>query len=165
MMKRLNIGHIFNLGLIIVIGCLVYLILDYRNELQDLNDYLNENNFYPLILTAYNSHKNQTDDDPHITASGSKTSYQTLGLSRDFISRYNHPDCKGLNYGDTVTIVITKKIIVEDTMNPRYVDRGDAWSDSHKEARIFGIQKGLLIKRKDSRIKIQDKNIKRLKGN
>lgn len=157
-MKYFGFVHFLNLGLIGVIGYLIYLTMNYYNEVKNLNDYLNENNFYPLILTAYNSHRNQTDEQPHITASGSKTSYQTLALSQDFIRNYNRPGCKGLNYGDTVTVVISKKIIIEDTMNSRYSDRGDIWVDDLKEAKQFGKQEGLLIAGKRFTVKVQGNN-------
>jgi 3D (Asp-Asp-Asp) domain-containing protein len=101
-----------------------------------------------MVFTAYNSHVNQTDHQPRLTASGRKTSYQTLALSRDFITKYNYPDNYGFNYGDTVEIYFRKDIIIEDTMNKRYCKRGDIWTESKLEAIKFGRHLGLLVRRK-----------------
>lgn len=112
------------------------------DALDDLVEYLLTFESKQIVLTAYNSHRWQTDDSPHETASGTKTSFQTLALSRDLIRSYNQ---NGITeYGDTVKIVI-KQSIVEDTMNRRYVNRGDVWTDSYTEARKFGKQKAYLI--------------------
>jgi len=139
-----RLSYVLNLILIVLFLSLQREI-SRNNDMAKLLEFIESNTFHPLILTAYNSHINQTDHTPRITASGRKTSYQTIALSRDFIQRYNYPDCKGLNYGDTVTIIMRKQFIVEDTMNQRYTNRGDIWTESKKEALRFGKNKGLLV--------------------
>lgn len=128
--------------------CTISLIQQRECEYMRLMRFIDSNEFHPLILTAYNSHVNQTDNTPHITASGRRTSFQTLALSRDFIFKYNHPDNAGFNYGDTVDVFLHKTMIVEDTMNPRYTKHGDIWTKSKAEAKRFSRREGLLIRRK-----------------
>jgi len=133
--------------LILILG-LIELNLEYDEKLYKFIEFIENNDFYPLVFSAYNSQLNQTQGDPNLTASGTKTSFQTLALSRDLISNYNQPDDNLFNYGDTVTVIFSKKMIVEDTMNKRYVKRGDIWTLNENEAKIFGLQNGILIKKK-----------------
>ena len=98
-----------------------------------------------VIFTAYTSHIWQTDDTPDITASGSRVSFQTLALSRDLIKTYNENGI--VDYGDTVIVVLIKPMIVEDTMNKRFRNRGDIWTANFEEAVKFGITKGFLLYR------------------
>lgn len=143
-MKKTSLA--LNLALIVI----VIWLLQTRNEsrIVGIMDYVDSHEFYPLTITAYNSYLNQTDHRPSLTASGRKTSYQTLALSRDLISRYNHPEASGFEYGDTVTIVLSKEIIIEDTMGRRFRNRANVWTEIKAEAREFGIKQGIMIRRK-----------------
>lgn len=123
-------------------------ILNQRDELLEKYLQLVQHDSKKIVLTAYNSYKWQTDDTPHITASGAKTSYQTLALSRDLIKAYNEHGIA--NYGDTVRIVLIKDFIVEDTMNKRYMNYGDIWTHVYEDAIKFGKQGAYIVfKRKD----------------
>ena len=107
-----------------------------------------------VVLTAYNSLKNQTDDTPFITASGSRTSFKTLALTQDLVTNYLSDDdslIDGISFGDTVHIVIVKSFIVEDVKNKRYLQGGDIWTKNYADAMKFGVRDGYLIyKKKES---------------
>ena len=115
------------------------------SNLDTLYNYLLTHEAKRIILTAYNSHYWQTDSTPFITASGTRTSFQTLALSRDLIRTYNeHAE---LEYGDSVRIFI-KDCLIEDTMNERYKNYGDLWTDSYVEAIKFGKKEAYIIYKK-----------------
>ena len=135
---------------------LAFFVYYYTDEVEELSIKLDESNKLceyllsheakRIVLTAYNSHIWQTDDTPDITASGTKTSYSTLALSRDLIKAYN--DKADLGFGDSVRIFI-KEARIEDTMNRRYKNRGDIWTDNYTQARKFGKKDAWIIYRKE----------------
>lgn len=115
------------------------------DSLENTIEYLTTNECQKIILTAYTSHHSQTDDTPDITASGSRTSFQTLALSQDLISHYNRLDTLGIHFGDTVKVVIVKDCIVEDIMNLRFTNRADIWTVDYDDAIEFGVNEAFLI--------------------
>lgn len=131
------------------------IILEFNQRIKELNAeltkrdklcaYLLEHESKQIILTAYNSLAWQTNEEPEITASGTKTSYSTLALSRDLIKHYNQQ--AELNFGDTVRVII-KDALIEDTMNRRYKNRGDMWTDSYTEAKQFGKKSAWIVYKK-----------------
>jgi len=147
---------ITNFIIIVETLLLAFFVYYYTDEIEELTIKLDENNKLceyllshearRIVLTAYNSHVWQTDDTPDITASGTKTSYSTLALSRDLIKAYN--DKADLDFGDSVRIFI-KNARVEDTMNRRYKNRGDMWTDSYAQARMFGKRDAWIIYKKE----------------
>jgi len=161
---KLKLSLIFNLLLSITVFISVWkagidkkaydtCVLELSREIIAFKEFMDNNEFRELLLTAYNSHVNQTDDTPHITASGAKTSYQTIALSRDLIRHYNNPNTEGFNYGDTVLVIMSKKFIIEDTMHRRHKNRGDIWTCDYDEAIRFGINDGLLVYKNNIAVK------------
>jgi len=100
-----------------------------------------------ILATAYNSTLSQTDKDPFITANGSIADHNTLALSRDLIFAENgQMNRMGYNpegifcFGDTVYVIYVKPVVIKDTMNKRYFNRGDLWTDDYGIARKWGIR-------------------------
>lgn len=84
-----------------------------------------------VVVTAYSSTPEQTDDTPFITASGS---YVRKGIvAANFLplgTKIKLPDI----YGDEI-------FVVEDRMHPRKAYNVDIWFASTSEAKNFGIQR------------------------
>ena len=81
-----------------------------------------------IMVTAYNSLPEQTDDTPFITASGTRTRDGIIAanfLPIGAIVRF--PDV----YGE-------KEFIVEDRMNKRYYYKADIWMAEKQDALNFG---------------------------
>lgn len=108
-----------------------------------------------ILATSYNSTRAQTDDDPHIAASGQYVDGSTIALSRNLIQAENdlmirmgfNPDGV-LRYGDTVYVIYVKHAVVSDAMNRRYTDRVDIWTEDYVTARTWGKRHVLIAKRK-----------------
>lgn len=97
-------------------------------------------NLNQVTFTSYNPVKEQTNDDPFITASGDSVDEWTLAVSRDMLKKH-HPE--GIYaYNDTVYAIIP--LIVRDTMNKRYEKRADILSFSMEISKLFGKRKGYL---------------------
>jgi len=90
--------------------------------------------------TAYNSLPNQTDRTPHITATGTRTRFGVVALSRDLLRKYP--------YGTRIVIedltgryshlLKGRVFIVEDTMHPRKYNQLDIWMSSRSDALNWG---------------------------
>ncbi len=83
-----------------------------------------------IVVTAYNSLEEQTDDTPFITAFGTRTRDGVVAanfLPRN--TRVRFPEV----YGDKI-------FIVEDRMNERYYYRLDIWMEKRDDAIQFGSQ-------------------------
>ncbi len=83
-----------------------------------------------VIVTAYSSTPEQTDDTPFITAAG--TSVREGIIAANFLpfgTKVKLPDL----YGDKV-------FVVEDRMHPRKVYQVDIWFPTYSEAKNFGAQ-------------------------
>jgi 3D (Asp-Asp-Asp) domain-containing protein len=85
-----------------------------------------------VIITAYSSTIQETDESPFLTASGS---YVKEGVAANnllpFGTRIRIPEI----YGDKI-------FIVEDRLNPRVgFYHVDIWFPSHQEAETFGAQR------------------------
>ena len=103
---------------------------------------------YMLKSTAYNSLANQTDRTPFITATGARTRFGVIALSRDML--------RSVPYGSLVRIedlgswssgrgrglynrMLSKVLFqVEDTMHPRKVRTVDVWFYSRSQALQWG---------------------------
>ncbi|GGJ20119.1 3D domain-containing protein [Deinococcus roseus] len=98
-----------------------------------------------LKATAYNSFSGQTDSSPHITATGARTRFGIVALSRDMLRK--------IPYGSKVRIELLGKgasyynrllsqtvFVVEDTMHPRKYGQVDIWMRSSSEARSWGVR-------------------------
>jgi len=98
-------------------------------------------NSKPLVFTAYNALVNQTDDTPNITASNKQIYGGGLALSREMLIPYGYGGAY-IEYGDTVLVML--EMVVEDTMNKRWISRGDVYMINYAEAVQFGHKKGKL---------------------
>lgn len=82
----------------------------------------------PVVVTAYSSTPEQTDDTPFITASGTKVREGIVAAN--FVpmgTKIKLPDL----YGDKI-------FVVEDRMHPRKHYMVDIWFASYTEAKAFG---------------------------
>lgn len=98
-----------------------------------------------LKATAYNSFAGQTDSTPNITATGSRTRFGVVALSRDMLRK--------IPYGSKVKIellgagasyynrMLSQTVFfVEDTMHPRKYGQVDIWMRTMSEARAWGVR-------------------------
>lgn len=112
-----------------------------RNQIVKLQSALHIfTNANPVITTAYNAHRNQTDDSPLITASGDSVSEGSIALSRDLLRVYGRGG--SLSWGDTVYVIMPFK--VTDSMNGRYNNSADIFMHNYANAIAFGRNKGLI---------------------
>jgi len=84
-----------------------------------------------VIITAYSSTVDQTDDTPFITASNTTVRHGIIATNfLPFGTKVKFPEL----YGDEL-------FIVEDRMNKRYTHRVDIWMQERSDAINFGIRK------------------------
>ncbi len=108
--------------------------------------------YFSLKATGYNSLANQTDSTPFITATGARTEFGVIAVSRDLLS-------SDIPYGSLVRIkdlgnyyngrgagkfqnLLDKQelFIVEDTMHKRKKQQIDVWFPKKSEALNWGIR-------------------------
>jgi 3D (Asp-Asp-Asp) domain-containing protein len=108
---------------------------------------------YVLRATAYNSLESQTDSTPDITATGERTRFGIIAVSRDVLS-------SDIPYGSLVRIrdlgnyysgrgagqyqqLLNGQglFIVEDTMHPRKERQVDVWFQELSSARSWGVRR------------------------
>lgn len=108
---------------------------------------------YTLRATAYNSLSSQTDSTPNITATGARTKFGIIAVSRDVLSH-------DIPYGSLVRIrdlgnyyngrgagtyqpLLDQQglFIVEDTMHQRKRQQVDLWFPELGMARLWGIRR------------------------
>ncbi|MFC6591133.1 hypothetical protein ACFP81_03205 [Deinococcus lacus] len=95
-----------------------------------------------LRSTAYNSLASQTDSTPFITATGTRTRFGTVALSRDMLRQFP--------YGTRIRIedlsgrynqLLSGRIfVVEDTMHPRKTRQIDVWMPTRSQALQWGVR-------------------------
>jgi len=96
---------------------------------------------YVVRSTAYNSTPGQTDGSPHITATGTRTRFGVVALSRDLLSfipygsRIRIQDLSGTSYNAMLANTV---FIVEDTMNARMWRKVDVWMGTRSQALNWG---------------------------
>jgi len=97
-----------------------------------------------VTVTSYNSLVGQTDSTPNITATGTRTRYGVVAVSRDLVRAYG--------YGAKLKIVSWNRIngcnpniipantvfIIEDTMNARFSRKIDIWLPTRTQSINFG---------------------------
>lgn len=95
-----------------------------------------------LITTGYSPDMLQTDDTPHITASGDSVSTDTIALSRDLLKAFS--PFGWFEYGDTVLVSTNCREgelrVVKDTMHARKSHQADLFYWTKKEALKHGRQ-------------------------
>jgi 3D (Asp-Asp-Asp) domain-containing protein len=130
----------YKISILLNIVFIIYIFVFYQSNKEYIT-FLNKNTFYDVIISAYNSKINQTDNTPFITANGTKPNNETIALSRDII-------LNKINYGDTITVILIKDFVVTDTMHKRHTNKADIWTKNVIDALKFGKVNGYLIKRK-----------------
>lgn len=90
--------------------------------------------------TAYNSIPNQTDASPFITATGTRTRFGVVALSRDLLRKFPYGTRIRLEdpTGQLNGLLAGRVFIVEDTMHPRKYNHLDVWMSSRSQALQFG---------------------------
>lgn len=106
---------------------------------------------FTLKATAYNSDPSQTDSTPNITATGAKTQFGIIAVSRDLLD-------SSIPYGSLVRIkdlggyyngrgagrfqdlLDSQLFVVEDTMHPRKRNQVDVWFPRLSDAITWGVR-------------------------
>lgn len=110
------------------------------------------NPVFTVRATAYNSLESQTNAQPFITATGARTSWGIIAVSRDLLGA-------DLPYGTLVrltdlgnfhsgrgagayqALLDAKLFVVEDTMHPRKSDQVDLWFADYASAVAWGVRR------------------------
>lgn len=107
---------------------------------------------YLLRATGYNSLRSQTNSQPFITATGAKTRFGIVAVSRDLLggrlpygSLVRIRDLGNFHNGNGVgafqSMLDSQQVfIVEDTMHPRKTDQIDVWFAAYDEAVRWGVR-------------------------
>jgi 3D (Asp-Asp-Asp) domain-containing protein len=98
--------------------------------------------------TAYNSIPNQTDSTPFVTATGARTRFGVVALSRDLLRRIPYGSIvriedmgswtNGRGRGTYNRMLSGVNFIVEDTMHPRKRNTVDVWMPTRRAAIQWG---------------------------
>ncbi|PYE54894.1 3D (Asp-Asp-Asp) domain-containing protein [Deinococcus yavapaiensis KR-236] len=90
--------------------------------------------------TAYNSLANQTDSTPFVTATGTRTRFGVIALSRDLLRLFPYGTRVRLEdlSGQYSNMLRNQIFIVEDTMHPRKANTIDVWMSSRSQALQWG---------------------------
>jgi 3D (Asp-Asp-Asp) domain-containing protein len=98
--------------------------------------------------TAYNSIPNQTDSTPFVTATGARTRFGVVALSRDLLRRIPYGSivriedmgswANGRGRGAYNRMLSGVNFIVEDTMHPRKRNTVDVWMPTRRAAIQWG---------------------------
>jgi 3D (Asp-Asp-Asp) domain-containing protein len=98
--------------------------------------------------TAYNSLSGQTDSSPFVTATGARTRFGVVALSRDLLRRIPYGSivriedlgswASGRGRGTYNRMLSGVNFIVEDTMNARKRNTIDVWMPSRRAAIQWG---------------------------
>jgi 3D (Asp-Asp-Asp) domain-containing protein len=103
---------------------------------------------FVLKSTAYNSHPSQTDRTPFITATGARTRFGVIALSRDMLRSVPYGSlvriedmgswASGRGRGQYNRMLSGVLFQVEDTMHPRKLRTVDVWFGSRSQAIQWG---------------------------
>lgn len=111
------------------------------------------NPVYVVRATGYNSMASQTDPTPHITATGERTRFGVIAVSRDLLgqslpygSLVRLTDLgnyySGRGYGRFQSLLDGQGLfVVEDTMHQRKRDQVDIWFGDYASAVNWGVRK------------------------
>jgi 3D (Asp-Asp-Asp) domain-containing protein len=101
--------------------------------------------------TAYNSTPGQTDSSPYQTATGARTRFGIVALSRDLLRRIPYGSrvlledmgswAQGRGRGRYNAILSRVVFVVEDTMHPRKTATMDVWFPAHHQAVQWGVRR------------------------
>ncbi len=100
--------------------------------------------------TGYNSLSSQTDRTPHVTATGARTRFGIIAVSRDLLrtipygSRVRLEDMgswSGGGRGKYSQMLSEMVFVVEDTMHPRKSGTIDVWFPARRQAIQWGVRR------------------------
>ena len=105
-----------------------------------------------LRATAYNSLADQTDDTPFITATGARTRWGIVAVSRDLLGgtlpygslvrlRDQGTFFGGRGEGTYDALLADTTFVVEDTMHPRKTQQVDVWFAEKRQALAWGVRR------------------------
>lgn len=99
---------------------------------QEAKKAVAESKIVTVVVTAYSSTPDQTDDTPFITASGT---HVRSGIAASSFLPFGAKVKLPKAFGDKI-------FVIEDAMNSRYKgqNRIDVWFESYEEARAFGVR-------------------------
>ncbi len=108
---------------------------------------------FVVRATAYNSMESQTNAQPHVTATGTRTRWGIIAVSRDLLGfdlpygslvrlrdlgNYHN----GRGFGAYQSLLDgTNLFVVEDTMHPRKVNQIDLWFADYASAVNWGVRR------------------------
>lgn len=108
---------------------------------------------FKLRATGYNSHESQTDSTPDITATGARTRFGIVAVSRDLLggdlpygSLVRIRDLGNFHTGNGVgafqSVLDSQQLfVVEDTMHARKRGQIDVWFASYRDAVNWGVRR------------------------
>lgn len=106
---------------------------------------------FTLRATAYNSLRGQTDSTPFVTATGARTRWGVVALSRDMLRRIPYGSkikiedlgsfSSGRGRGAFNRTLSQTVFVVEDTMHPRKSAQVDVWFPARSQALSWGVRK------------------------
>lgn len=107
---------------------------------------------FELRTTAYNSMVSQTNAQPFITATGARTDWGIVAVSRDLLGsdlpygsllrlRDLGAYANGANPGQYQALLDAHLFVVEDTMNIRKRQQLDIWFDDYASALAWGVRR------------------------
>jgi 3D (Asp-Asp-Asp) domain-containing protein len=110
------------------------------------------NPVFTVRATAYNSLESQTNSQPFITATGARTSWGIIAVSRDLLgsdlpygSLVRLTDLGGFRYGRGAgayqALLDANLFVVEDTMHPRKTGQIDLWFADYASAVAWGVRR------------------------
>ncbi len=110
------------------------------------------NPVFTVRATAYNSLVSQTNAQPFVTATGQRTAWGVIAVSRDLLgadlpygSLVRLRDLGGYGSGRGLgayqTLLDATLFVVEDTMHPRKSNQIDLWFADHASAVAWGVRR------------------------
>jgi 3D (Asp-Asp-Asp) domain-containing protein len=84
-----------------------------------------------LMLTAYRSVPQQTDDSPFITSIGHRTHPYGIAVSQDLLAAGK------VKYGDYLCVERLGCYVVNDTMNQRHTNSADIWVATYEQEKAI----------------------------
>lgn len=94
-----------------------------------------------LKSTAYNSLAAQTDSNPYITATGTRTRPGVVALSRDMLRIFPYGTRLRIEpLNGSYPYLTGRTFIVEDTMHARKTNQVDIWMPTRQQAMQWGVR-------------------------
>ncbi len=92
-----------------------------------------------VTLSAYTASVDETNENPHVTATMTPSRIGLVAVSRDLLKVY------GLHRGQTIVLPPYGVFQIQDVMNKRWTTRIDILHATKKAARLFGVQHNMQV--------------------